>query len=128
MNYCNTSDLIVLALYYKKIYNNENQVSFIELKKYYEIINENLNLIGSKISISNIKKNKDCINAYDVIRYQDVFKFIINDNIDINDFWHLFIGCLSYDLVISSKMSNSLEALGIDLEKINESSLRRKNE
>lgn len=105
-------DIIAMALLYRKKYANTDMISYDKIKKFDNVLNsnlENLNIqfpttpdINEQSKLYSFVKNED-----------DITYVVINQNIDLNEYWSYHIGCLPLEIVIASQLDNALKEIGL---------------
>ena len=106
------SDIIAVALLYRKQYVGTDMLSYNKALEFDAIINENLDSMNSKLSIG--PKCNQASELYRLLQDEnDNVYAVINSNADLEKAWELHIGCLPIDIIIAIHQENALKTIGL---------------
>ncbi len=108
------SDIIAMALLYRKQYVGTDMLSYDKALEFNAIINENLDNMNSKVSIR--PRCEQTSELYSVLQDENGNVYVvINSNADLKKAWGWHIGCLPIDVIIAARQENALETIGLRL-------------
>lgn len=106
------SDIIAMALLYRKQYVGTDMLSYDKALEFDAIINENLDNMNSKLSIG--PKCDRTSELYRLLQDENGNVYaVINPNADLEKAWELHIGCLPIDIIIAAHQENALKTIGL---------------
>ncbi len=104
------SDIIAMALLYRKQYVGTDMLSYDKALEFDAIINENLDNMNSKFSIG--PRCEQTSELYRLLQDEnDNVYAVINPNADLKKAWEWHIGCLPIDVVIAAHQENALKTI-----------------
>ena len=106
------SDIIAMALLYRKQYVGTDMLSYDKALEFDAIINENLDNMNSKFSIG--PRCEQTTELYRILQDENGNIYaVINPNTDLKKAWEWHIGCLPIDVVIAAHQENALKTIGL---------------
>ena len=106
------SDIVALALLYRKKYANTDMISYDKIRKFDTIINKNLDDMEASCGIG--IRNESISNLYFIIADENGKACaVINPITDLKSAWKYHIGCLPTEVLIASEMDNALKEIGL---------------
>ncbi len=106
------SDIIAMALLYRKQYAGTDMLSYDKALEFDAIINENLDNMNSKFSIG--PRCEQTSELYRILQDENGNIYaVINHDADLKRAWEWHIGCLPIDVIIAAHQNNALETIGL---------------
>lgn len=108
------SDIIAMALLYRKEYIGSDMISLDKAKEFDKTINDNLDSINSKSGIGIRYSCYDDSNLFTIMTGENNKLYaVINPNANLKDAWSFHIGLLPTDVIIAAQMDNALSIIGL---------------
>ncbi len=108
------SDIISMALLYRKKYCGTNMLSLNKCMEYDLIINKNLDEMNTNCGAG--IKYEEISSLYRILTNENNEQYaVINDNFNLEKAWSLIIGCLPLDILFASQKDNALSVIGLKL-------------
>lgn len=115
------SDIVAMALLYRKEYIGSDMISYEKAKKFDQVINDNLNIMNSDCGIGIRYSYYDDSKLFTKMTDENGNLYaVIIPNADLKEAWQTHIGCLPIDVIVASQMDNALDVIELE-KKIDES-------
>ena len=106
------SDIVAMALLYRKKYAGTDMISYDKIKRFDEVINKNLDDMEANCGIS--LRDEVPSELYFVASSEKKERYaIMNPDADLKKAWEYHVGCLPIDIMIASLMDNALVEIGL---------------
>lgn len=106
------TDIIIMALLYRKKYTGTDILSYDSIVRFSEAINKNLDSFNN---VDRIKiKNDNCSLLYYILTDENGEKIVvINPNIDIKSVWEYHVGCWTPEITLAAECDNAMKEIGL---------------
>lgn len=106
------SDIIAMALLYRKEYVGTDMISYDKAVKFNSVINNNLDNMNANCGIG--IRYEEQSRLYFIMQDENGRRLaVINPNADLKKAWEYHIGCLPIEVCIASQMDNALREIGL---------------